>query len=165
MIFAIIYTLILGELLIVAWIDFKTKKIWNHWILGNVLVAITFHLFLRSLYPLHWETLLFPVGFVLIGFLLFLVNVMGAGDSKFLASLFLIIPLEFHQLFFSKLILSTIVTGGLLLIYRIIKNGPDLRAYLASGHWEGIKLTIRSRFSYAPVIFLAWIMTGLDVWR
>jgi prepilin peptidase CpaA len=165
MIFAIIFSLILFELLVVAWIDFKTKKIWNKWIYGNLIAAMTFHLFFRSLYPLHWETLLYPVGFILIGFLLFLVNVMGAGDSKFLASLFLIIPLEFHHLFFSKLVLSTIVTGSLLLIYRIVKNGPELKAYLATGHWEGIKLTIRSRFSYAPVILLAWVMTGLDLWR
>lgn len=164
MILTIIFALILIELIFVAWIDFKTEKISNRWIAVNAIASVILHLTVRTLYPLSWEVLLFPVGFVVVGFLLYLLNIMGAGDSKFLASLFLIVPLEFHLLFFSKIVISTIVVGAILLIIRFIKHGPQLKAYFLSQYWEGIKTTLKSRFSYAPVIFLAWIILGLNIW-
>lgn len=164
MILTLIFALVLIELAIVAWIDYKTEKISNKWVLVNAVCSVVLHLAVRNLYPLSWEVLLFPAGFIIVGFLLYLVNVMGAGDSKFLASLFLIVPLEYHLLFFSKIVISTIVVGATLLILRFIKHGPQLKAYFMSQYWEGIKTTLKSRFSYAPVIFLAWIMMGMELW-
>lgn len=162
---AFVFALVLLELLVVAWIDFKTHKISNNWSLLNISLGVVLYFTLGSLYPFSWEVLLFPLGFILIGFILFLMNIMGAGDSKFLASLFLLIPLEYHLLFFEKLVLSTIITGAFLLTYRIIRNSGKLKAYLISHYWEGVKLTLKSRFSYAPVIFMAWLILGLDIWR
>lgn len=165
MILTVIFILVLMELLFVAWIDYKTEKISNRWVIVNAVASVVLHLTVRSLYPFSWEILLFPVGFIVVGFLLYLVNVMGAGDSKFLASLFLVIPPEYHLLFFSKLVISTIVVGICLLLIRIAKNGSTLKAYFVSHYWEGIKLTLKSRFSYAPVIFLAWIILGINLWN
>lgn len=164
MILSIVFTLILIELMVVAWIDYKTEKISNKWILANVLISVVLHASVRTLYPFSWEVLLFPVGFIIVGFLLYLLNIMGAGDSKFLASLFLIVPLEFHLMFFSKIVISTIVVGATLLILRLIKHGPQLKAYFVSQYWEGVKTTLKSRFSYAPVIFIAWILMGMEIW-
>lgn len=164
MIHTIIFGLILIELMFVAWIDYKTEKISNKWIAVNAVASVILHLTVRTLYPWSWEVLLFPIGFVVVGFLLYLLNIMGAGDSKFLASLFLIVPLEFHLLFFSKIVISTIVVGAVLLMIRFIKHGPQLKAYFVSQYWEGIKITLKSRFSYAPVIFLAWIILGMNIW-
>lgn len=164
MILTIVFSLILIELMVVAWIDYKTEKISNKWILVNVLASVVLHATVRTLYPFSWEVLLFPVGFIIVGFLLYLLNIMGAGDSKFLASLFLIVPLEFHLMFFSKIVLSTIVVGATLLILRLIKHGPQLKAYFVSQYWEGVKTTLKSRFSYAPVIFIAWILIGMEIW-
>jgi prepilin peptidase CpaA len=165
LILTIIFALILCELLIVAWIDYQTEKISNKWVVLNAVASVILHASIRNLYPLSWEVLLFPVGFIVIGFFLYLLNIMGAGDSKFLASLFLIVPLEFHLLFFSKLIISTIVVGSVLLIIRFVKHGPQLKAYFLSHYWQGIKTTLKSRFSYAPVIFLAWIILGINIWN
>jgi prepilin peptidase CpaA len=159
-----IFALVTLELLIVGWIDLKTEKISNKWVLANVLLAVIFHMAFPSIYPFTWEVFLFPLGMIGVGFILYLLNIMGAGDSKFLASLFLIIPTELHLLFFEKLVLSTIVTGTCLLFFRIIKQGSTLRAYLISRHYAGIKQTLRSRFSYAPVITVAWILLGLGLW-
>lgn len=159
-----VFSFVLLELLTVAWIDFKTEKISNRWILVNTAVAIMLHAFVRNLYPLSLEALVFPVGFIVIGFLLYLGNVMGAGDSKFLASLFLIIPLQFHIPFFEKLVISSIAVGALLFSYRVYKNGPELKAYFVGHYWEGIRKSLQSRFSYAPVIFLAWIILGFNIW-
>jgi len=160
-----VYCLILFELFTVAWIDFRTEKISNKWILVNLIGSVILHLTLGSYYLLSWEIIIFPLGFILFGFLLFLINVMGAGDSKFLASLFLLIPLALHTLFFEKLVLATLVTGLILFLYRIAKNGSKLKAFLHSHHWQGVKETLQSRFSYAPVILLAWLVLGAELWR
>lgn len=165
MILAFVFSLILLELLAVGWIDLKTKKISNKWIFVNLLASLILHVFVSSLYPLSWEVLIFPVGFIAIGFFLFLVNVMGAGDSKFLASLFLIIPLEYQIMFFEKLVVSTVLTGSVLLIYKIITNIDKIKAYLLSRYWIGIKEVIKSRFSYAPVVTVAWILLGFNLWK
>lgn len=160
-----VFGVILLELMIVGWVDFRRAKISNNWILVNVVLSILSHLFLRPLYPLGLEVLIFPVGFVIFGFCLFLMGIMGAGDSKFLASLFLIVPLEYHMIFFERLVLTTIVMGLCLVVIRTIKNRTTIRAYLVSQYWSGIRSIFRSSFSYAPVIFMAWIFTGLTVWK
>lgn len=165
MILTLIFSLVLLELIIVGWIDFKTEKISNYWVLFNLALSVIFHVILSDQYPFNFEVLLFPSGFIGIGFILYLMNIMGAGDSKFLASLFLIIPLEYHLMFFEKLVLSTIVTGSCLLLFRIIINGATLRAYYISRYWAGIKQTLKSRFSYAPVICVAWILMGINLWK
>lgn len=165
MILSFIFGVILLELLVVGWIDFKTEKISNKWIAVNLVLSVLLHSLFSNLYPVSWEALIFPLGFVVIGFLLFHLKIMGAGDSKFLASLFLIIPLEYQLLFFEKLIISTILTGAILLTYKLISKRDKLKAYFLSRYWDGIKETIKSRFSYAPVVTLAWILLGFHLWR
>jgi len=160
-----IFGLISIQLLAVAWIDLKTHKISNRWAILNVLLSVLFHIFLPSSYPLTWEILIFPLGFLVIGFFLFLLHIMGAGDSKYLASLFLLIPLELHLVFFERLLLSTMLVGGFLLALKVIKHFAQLRAYFISRYWSGIKGVIKSRFSYAPVILVAWIILGVNLWR
>lgn len=160
-----VFGLIFFQLLVVAWIDLKTHKISNRWAFLNIGLSIVFHIFLQSYYPLTWEILIFPLGFLVIGFFLFLLNIMGAGDSKYLASLFLLIPLELHLVFFERLLLSTILVGALLLSLKIIKHFTQLRAYFINRYWSGIKGIIKSRFSYAPVILVAWIILGVSLWR
>ena len=162
---SIVFTIVLVELLVVAWMDFKLSKISNKWILVNLVASVLFHIVAGSLYPLSWEVIIFPTGFIVVGFFLYLLNVMGAGDSKYLASLFFIVPLEFHLLFFEKLVICSIITGTLLFLYRIYSNRVKLRSYFANSYWEGIRETIRSRFSYAPVICLAWIILGMSIWK
>lgn len=165
MILPVVFALVLAELLAVGWIDFKTQKISNKWIFVNLGIAVVLYIFARDLYPLNWEILFFPVGFIVVGFLLFLLNVMGAGDSKYLASLFLLIPLEYQLLFFEKLVVSTIFTGSILLAFKMISERERLKAYLLSRYWPGIRDTIKSRFSYAPVVTVAWILLGFNLWK
>lgn len=148
-----------------GWIDLKTEKISNKWVMLNIVLSVVLHLAFMEYYPFSLELFLFPSGFIGIGFILYLMNVMGAGDSKFLASLFLIIPLEFHLMFFEKLVFSTVATGAILLTFRIIKNSSTLKTYYISRYWPGIKETLKSRFSYAPVICVAWILLGINIWK
>ena len=159
-----VFILIFIELIFVGWIDFKTHKISNRWVFLNIGLSIVFHLFIQHLYPLSWEVLIFPIGFIGIGFFLFLLNIMGAGDSKFLASLFLIVPLEFHMPFFEKILVSTLINGSILILAKTLFHRRTLYAYFISRYWNGIKEIIRSRISYAPVIVLAWLLLGIELW-
>ena len=158
-----LYYLILIQLLVISWIDLKKKKISNFWAIGNLLLALTIYLFMPATYPFTWEVLLFPMGFIGGGFLLFLLGVMGAGDSKYLASLFMLIPLEHHAIYFEKLLTATITVGALLLMQKLIVNFSKVRAYLFAYYWQGLKVAIKSKFSYAPVILLAWILLRFQV--
>lgn len=161
----VVYGVLLTELLVVAWVDLKQQKIYNFWFIVNLLLSLIFHLVFREIYPLSWEIAVFPLGFFVFGFLLFLLNIMGAGDSKFLASLFLVVPLQYQWNFFEKILLVTIFIGSVFLGMKFIKNFSTLKAYIVNRHWQGVKETIRSRFSYAPVILIAWILLGVEVWR
>ncbi len=90
---------------------------------------------------------------------------MGAGDSKFLASLFLLTPSEYQIILFEKILVSTIVTGALLLSFSFVRNRKVLIAFMTNRHWRGIRDIIKSRFSYAPVISVAWLLLGRDLWK
>ncbi len=159
------YFIVLLELLTVAWVDIRSHRISNAWALANICLTPVLYFAATSLYPLSWEALIFPIGFIVFGFLLYLLKIMGAGDSKFLASLFLLVPLEYQLPLFEKLIISTAITGALLLGYRSFVNRSSLRAYVLTGQWAGVRQVLRSRFSYAPVIVLAWVLWGLNLWK
>ena len=161
----ITFFILLGlELLVVAYLDLKHKKISNLWSLLNLAIFPVLLFLLPGIYVLDWSLLIFPLGFIVIGFILFLLDIMGAGDSKYLASLFLLIPLDRQFLYFEKLVQVTLIVGALLLIKTVLKNMDKIKAYFVSHHWRGFKDLIRSRFSYAPVMFLAWILFGMGEW-
>ena len=109
--------------------------------------------------------LIFPVGFIVVGFLLFLINIMGAGDSKFLASLFLVVPLKYHQDLFERIVLTTVVIGIVSLVINLLKEKQKIQAFAINRHWKGAFQAMKSRFSYAPVIFIAWLSLGMFLWR
>lgn len=161
----IIFFLILLELIYVGWSDIKNKKISNYWIFVNVGLSLVFYSFLPDPYLLSWGILLFPACFIVMGFLLFLLKIMGAGDSKFLASLFLVIPTEFHILFFEKLIQATLFTGLILLTVKIFNQRNMIKAYLINRHWSGMRDLMKSNFSYAPVVVISWLLVGFDIWK
>ena len=160
----VLIVIVLIELLIVAVVDLKKKKISNYWLIINIILAAIFHLSLKDTFPLSFELFIFPFGWILGGFLLFLLNIMGAGDSKFLASLFLMVPVEFHMVLFGKLVSSTIIIGIILVSMKVIRDFKVIKAYTLANYWAGAREAIKSRFSYAPVILIAWILFGVDVW-
>lgn len=159
-----IFFLILIQLIAVSWIDIKTRKISNLWVLLNGLIGLGFHIILKDTYPIGWATLYFPLGWLAGGFILFLLGIMGAGDSKYLASLFLLVPVNLQDDLFEKLILSTCVVGFVMLTFKILRDFKTIKAYALSSYWVGLKKRIKSHFSYAPVILFAWVMLGVEQW-
>jgi prepilin peptidase CpaA len=163
--FKVVFIVVMIELLFVGWVDFKTKKISNYWVILNVILSMGLYMMASDVYHLSLNILIFPLGFIVAGFILFLLNIMGAGDSKFLASLFLLTPSEYQIILFEKILVSTIVTGALLLSFSFVRNRKVLIAFMINSHWRGIRDIIKSRFSYAPVISVAWLLLGRDLWK
>ena len=158
-----IYSFILIELAIISLIDIKIKKISNMWSLGHLVVALLLYIFSES-YFWSWPVLIYPLLWFLLGFALFLLRIMGAGDSKLLASLYLLIPLSLHHLMLEKLVISTLVVGFMNLTLKFAKDFRAIKAYALSGHWQGLLEKLKSRFSFAPVILIAWVLMGVQLW-
>ncbi len=163
MINVVLYTLLLVELIFVSFIDIRTKKISNLWSLLHIVLFIGIQIYVNELPELtHF---IFPLGMIVVGFILFLFHVMGAGDSKYLASLFLLIPTPLHMPYMEKLLTVTIFVGTILLTMKFVKSAAKIKAYLMTFYFKALKDEINSRFSYAPVILVSWILFGITLWQ
>jgi prepilin peptidase CpaA len=158
-----IYWLLVVELALVSWGDVRTQKIPNFWSLLNIIFFILFLIFLPEIYPFAWGTFLYSAVFLAVGFVLFLLKIMGGGDSKFLFSFFLLIPMSLQSRALVLLLLSTVLIGGFLLLTNIGKNHEKIVASIKTGYIKGIKDCFGTKFSFAPVILLAWLWLGWEI--
>lgn len=159
----ILYIFILVEVLIVGYIDFKYKKIFNYWSLINVVVYCISLFVFKNYFFFNISTFMWPLGFLIVGFFLFTLKIMGGGDSKFLFSFFLIIPEKFHEVFFLNLIYATVVVGCLMLIFNTVKNIDKLKIAYIHKDMSFIRNVYGTKFAYAPIIGLSWILFGWDI--
>ena len=162
-----VYGLIFLELLLVAWIDFKTAIISNYWFLVNILSFVLLSIFLPNIYIWGVQNFFLPLAFVLVGFMLFQLNIMGAGGSKYLFSLFLLVPYELQDMAFYTLIFSTILVGSMSFLINIYQNKKRLALALDKKDVQSIKGIFGKKFTYAPVILMSWIWFGFiaRVWE
>lgn len=158
-----VYWLLVAELAAVSWGDVRTQKIPNLWSLFNLVLFALLLVIWPEHYPLQWETFMYSTVFLVVGFVLFLLRVMGGGDTKFLFSFFLLIPVALQPKALLSLLLSTILIGGFLLLTNLGKNHEKIVAYLKSGYIRGIKECFGTKFSFAPVILLAWMWLGWQI--
>ncbi len=159
----VLFSVLLAELIVVSIIDIRTKKISNLWSLFHIALFIGLQVFTREMPEItHF---IFPLGMIVIGFILFLFHIMGAGDSKYLASIFLLIPTPLHMPYMEKLLTVTIFVGTILLTMKFVKSAAKIKAYLMTFYFKGLKAEINSRFSYAPVILVSWILFGIALWQ
>jgi len=86
---------------------------------------------------------------------------MGAGDSKFLFTFYLLIPEGFQEDVFLFQAYLTVIVGGSLLIYNTYKNFGKLKLAYIHGDVGIVRGVYGKKFAYAPVIFGAWIWFGL----
>ena len=148
------------QLLVVAYIDFKTRKISNMWILINVIFFLVLTFVYPQIYVWSFSVLLFPAAFFIVGFSLFALNIMGGGDSKYLSSLYLLIPLKFQEVVFLYLLYTTVIVGSSLLLFNALKNFDRIVLLVKVGDTRGIRKIFGKKFTYAPVIFIAWMWFG-----
>jgi prepilin peptidase CpaA len=158
-----IYLFILIELLFVSWGDVKTNKIPNIWSILNLVAFVILLFIVPDFYKFKLETFVFSTVFLIIGFILFLLKIMGGGDSKFLFTFFLLVPLAIQEMTFNYLLLSTVTIGTFVFITNIVKNFDKLKEYLRIKDYIGMKSCFGTKFSYAPVILIAWLLVGWNI--
>lgn len=161
------YTFVLIELLIVAWIDFKISKISNYWTIVNIVTFITLAVAFPEIYKFNIKTFFLPLAFVLAGYMLFTLNIMGAGDSKYLFSIFILIPYGTQDLALYTLIYSTVTVGMMSFFINVYQNKTKLLDAYEQKNVEMIKGVFGKKFTYAPVILLSWVWFGFlaKVWK
>ena len=156
----VVFLFISIQLLVVAYIDFKTTKISNVWILINFLFFVVLTLLFPHVYIWSFSALWVSLAFLFVGFGLFIMNIMGGGDSKYLASFYLLIPLQFQETVFLYLLYTTVIVGSSLLLFNALKNFDKIILMLRIGDVKGIRKVFGKKFTYAPVIFIAWMWFG-----
>lgn len=158
-----LYLFILIELIFVSIGDVKNRKIPNMWVITNIVVSIFLFILFPNMYELRGETFQFPIVFIFVGFLLFQLKVMGGGDSKYLASFFLLVPYSYQDKVFSYLLLSTILIGCASFINSLFQEYPQFIKSLRDRDLQGVKKCFGTKFAFAPVILITWILTGWDL--
>lgn len=157
------YFFILVQLIPVSYIDIKTKKISNFWPILNILTYLLNLYFFQLDYPLMVEHFIFPVGCIVLGFLFYLLKIMGPGDSKYLFSLFLLIPYKSQMTFFLMLLYATILVGSILLILHAARNFDKVKKAIFLGEFGQLAGVFGNRFTYAPLILLSWVGFGWSI--
>lgn len=158
-----LYVFILIELIFVSIGDFRTKKIPNYWSLLNIILFILLLFFFKDMYVVGWRTFLYPVIWIIVGFLFFILKIMGGGDSKFLATYFLLIPLAKQDDAFYYLIISTLYIGLTVFFINIVTKRKLIFNSLATKDYKALKKCFGTKFTFAPVIFISWVMLGWDL--
>ncbi|MBF0311834.1 MAG: hypothetical protein HQK50_04280 [Oligoflexia bacterium] len=152
-----IYLFALLELLVVSYLDYKTKKIANWWSIINVLLFIVTIILFPQNYKFSMNLLTMPALFLGLGFILFYIRIAGAGDVKFLSTFFLLIPLHLHLEMTELILISTIVVALLLILKNTIKNSTLIVTIIKERQWLLLQGIYGTKFSYSPVILLAWV--------
>ena len=163
MIFTSIYFFILIELVVISYIDMTYRVIKNFWAIVNVTFFALFLLLFQDVYHISIQGLIYSISFLVVGFVLFLLRIMGAGDSKYLASLFLLIPRNLQYNFFEILLYTTFCVGLGMIIVNSWMNRQQVMIALSTKNYSMLKSIYGTRFTYAPLILLSWIWMGWDV--
>ena len=156
----VVYIFISIQLLFVAYIDFKTQKIANMWMIINFIFFCLLSVVFPTIYLWSIHALIFPLAFLFVGFALYVMNIMGGGDSKYLSSLYLLVPLNLQETVFTYLLYATILVGSTLLLFNLLKNLDIIIIHFKMRDIAGIKKIFGKKFTYAPVIFIAWMWFG-----
>jgi prepilin peptidase CpaA len=159
---ASIFFFILLELLVVSYADMMYKKIKNIWSLLNITTYIIFIFIFPSDYFFNFKHWLYPSVFLGVGFFLFVIKIMGGGDAKFLASLFLLVPSYLQDKFLLLLLYSTVFVGLTMFLYNCYTSRDILKQAWAERSILMVKGVFGTRFTYAPVILIAWIWLGWE---
>jgi prepilin peptidase CpaA len=151
------------ELTVVALGDLKHKTIPNLWSILNIIAFIVLGFMEPELYSFGWKTYIYSSVFFLVGFSLFLMNIMGAGDTKLLVTLFLLIPTSLQGQYLLMLLHGTVFIGGSMRFYHRIKNYNKIIVYLGTKDVAGLKSCFGSKFPFAPVVWISWLLFGWEV--
>ena len=157
-----LYLTLMIQLLIVSYGDVKDQKIPNMWSYLNLISFVILIFAYPEIYQLKFQTFFYSIVFLFVGFMLFLLKIMGGGDSKYLAAFYLLIPLNMQENAILRLLISTVIIGMFFLITNFAKSAEKITAHIKAGETHEIKKYFGTKFSFAPVILLAWLWLGIE---
>ncbi|MCY4523177.1 MAG: hypothetical protein OXB84_00415 [Halobacteriovoraceae bacterium] len=160
-----VYFFLILQLAIISYMDIKFKKISNFWPLFNGLVFVIFLFLFPHQYDFILGTFIFSFLLIMGGFILFRLKIMGAGDSKYLASLYLLIPLALQKEAFTYCIYSIVIMGCIMLLINTTRSFGKILNLLKNFNIQEIKGFYGSKIPFIPVVFLSWIWFGIDYWE
>jgi prepilin peptidase CpaA len=156
-----IFVFIMIQLVAVSYIDLTSKKISNAWIILNLIVFLALLFSFGENYKLKLSAFAYSLAFLGVGFFLHLAKFLGAGDSKYLFSLYFLIPEELQNHAFICLLYSTMTIGSLVMAANMLINVRSLRLAFVNRDFRLFKVIIGKKFSFAPVILLSWLIFGV----
>jgi len=150
------------ELIAVAWIDFKYRKISSIWVFLNFSIFFLIYFILGLGLTFSLTQLYYPVIFFVVGFAFYTLRIMGGGDSKFLVSMYIILPVYFHENFLMSLLYVTTFVGLTQFIYNSIVGRDLLMKFWRQKSIKHLKQCYGKKFPFAPIILLSWIIFGMN---
>ena len=151
------------QLFVVSYTDLKIKKIPNVWPITNLITFFVLFILFPGLYELSPRTLFYPVVFFFVGLFFFSIKIVGAGDSKYLVTLFLLVPLSFQEVALASLVEITFITGVVSFSINTIKNIKVIIRAFRERKINLIKQCYGKKFPFAPVILGSWIIFGWKI--
>lgn len=167
MISATLFYYLLAQITTVSFLDFRSRRIKNFWPALNFLSFLVIAIFVsESVYKLWWMHLQIPLGALVVGFLLFWIRVggvkiMGGGDGKYLASLFLLMPTPLQLPFLESILVVTVLVAGILFLMNVFKNFK----FVINSIWLkqfNMSKVFGTRFPFAPLILVAWLWLAIE---
>lgn len=161
-----VYFFITMELLAVSYLDIMTRKISNNWVFLNILVFIALLFIFPKEYSFKAETFLFSFLLLTVGLIFFKFGIMGAGDSKYLSSFYLLIPLPKQEEVFSYCIYTILIGGSFILFFNTVRNFDKIIAVLR--RLEDIRIlkgVYGKKRPFAPFILVSWLWYGIVYWN
>lgn len=155
-----VYLLLFVQLFFVSLVDIKHKKISNQWIYFNVLLTFVLWFLFPEQYVMNSQKILYSLTFIGVGFIFYLMKIMGAGDSKYLASFFMVIPAQWLEMSLYSLLFCTILIGVFVFFTTVVKSHSKLWISVLTKDYVQFAQLINNKFSYAPVIFVSWLVFG-----
>lgn len=157
-----LFIFLILELIAVAWIDFKYRKISNIWVLLNFIIFLLIYFILGLNLSFELYQLYYPTIFFIVGFAFYTLRIMGGGDSKFLVSIYIILPVFFHESFLISLLYVTTFVGLVQFIINSISGRDLIYKFLKYKNPKYLRLCYGKKFPFAPIILLSWIIFGMN---
>lgn len=155
-----VYFFLLIELLAVTYLDILYKKIANIWSILNITTFLIFTIIFSESYKINFHTFYFSLVFFVVGLFLFAIRIMGAGDSKYLVSFYLLVPVHLHEEAIISLLYSTCLVGGASFVYNLFINRELIAKSFQRRDLKMFRSQFGKKFAFAPVILISWVWLG-----
>jgi len=165
MIVSVVYIFLIIELIAVSYLDLKYRKISNLWPIINVFLFILFCLMFPQYYQFSIKTFSYTATFFAVGFVFFLMRIMGGGDSKYLATFYLLVPLELQDEAFLALLFTTIIIASTMFVVNLILGRAVIMEAWHERDVSKVKTIFGKKFAYAPLILVSWIWFGIKNYK